>query len=131
MEILVVIATYNERENTRTLVSSVLELRDDIRVVVIDDSSPDGTGDVADELARTTGRVDVIHRPRKMGLGSALLAGLQHGLNRKSDLVATMDADHSHAPKYLPDMIELAEQYPMVIGSRYISGGGEIGRAHG
>lgn len=126
MKILVVIATYNERENIGSLIPNVLALRDDIEVLIIDDSSPDGTGELADELARKTGRVEVIHRPGKLGLGTALKMGMARAVERKADLMATMDADHSHAPKYLPQLIERIESAKggIVVGSRYVPGGG-------
>lgn len=126
MNISVVIATYNERENIQSLVPKVLRLRDDIRVLIVDDSSPDGTGEMAEELARRTGRVKVIHRNKKKGLGSALRIGLKEALRSEAELAATMDADHSHAPEHLPQMIELATKYDIVVGSRYVSGGGVV-----
>lgn len=124
MNIHVVIATYNERENIATLIPKVLSLREDITVLIIDDSSPDGTGELADEFSRDTGRVEVIHRREKLGLGTALKTGLKHAKDNGADLVATMDADHSHAPEYLPNMIDLAGEASLVVGSRYVAGGG-------
>lgn len=126
MKILVVIATYDERENIGSLIPNVLALREDIEVLVIDDASPDGTGELAEELAGKTGRVEVIHREGKLGLGTALKMGLLHAVKKKADLVATMDADHSHAPKYLPQLIDRMEKTKagIVLGSRYVAGGG-------
>lgn len=124
MKIYVVIATYNERENIETLVPNVLALRDDMRVVIVDDASPDGTGESAEKLAAQSDRVDVIHRTGKLGLGAALKAGMKYAVAHGAEIVATMDADHSHAPEYLPGMIELTEGYAIVVGSRYIPGGG-------
>lgn len=126
MKISVVIATYNERENIQSLVPKVLSLREEIRVLIVDDSSPDGTGKVAEELAERTRRVKVIHRKKKMGLGSALKIGLEEALRDGAELVATMDADHSHAPEHLPQMLELAGKYDIVVGSRYVKGGGVV-----
>jgi dolichol-phosphate mannosyltransferase len=124
MKIIAVIATYNERENLGTLIPKVLALRDDIEVLVVDDASPDGTGEVAEELKVKTGRVDVIHRSGKMGLGLALKAGLEEAIKKGADNVVTMDADHSHAPEHLPAMLEQAKNFPVVVGSRYVPGGG-------
>lgn len=126
MNISVVIATYNERENIRSLVPKVLSLREDIKVLIVDDSSPDGTGKIAEELAEKTGRVKVIHRDKKRGLGSALRIGLEKTLGDGADLVATMDADHSHAPEHILQMIELSTNYDIIVGSRYVEGGGVV-----
>ena len=126
MKILVVIPTYNERENLSRLVPQVLDLDPELHVLVVDDASPDGTGELADELARTTGRVHALHRPGKLGLGSAYVEGFRWALgNTDARFIFEMDADFSHDPQYLPEMIRVAEEEEadLVIGSRYLGGG--------
>ena len=122
----VIVPTYNERENIEPLVRQLLELPVGVRVIVVDDNSPDGTGELADELAAESGgRVAVIHRPGKLGLGTAYIAGFRRAMEEGADYVITMDADFSHNPRYIPAMVEKAEQgYDLVIGSRYVPGGG-------
>jgi dolichol-phosphate mannosyltransferase len=122
----IVLPTYNERENIPDLIGMLLELPGEIRVVVVDDNSPDGTGQIADELAEAhPGRVYAIHRAAKLGLGTAYLAGFEFALGKDAARVMTMDADFSHHPRYIPAMIEASEaQYDLVIGSRYVPGGG-------
>jgi dolichol-phosphate mannosyltransferase len=124
MKSIVVVPTYNERENLETLIRSVREQPRDIDVLVVDDNSPDGTGALADELAsRDPQHVFVLHRNCKEGLGPAYLAGFQHVLaNMDHDLILQMDADLSHDPVYLPKFIEAAESYDLVLGSRYLRG---------
>jgi len=124
MRALVIIATYNEGGNIESLADKILKLPHSLDVLVVDDNSPDGTGKIADRLAEKTGRVFVIHRPEKLGLGNALRAGMVWAVERGYEIACTMDADHSHAPKYLPDMIEIAKSADVVIGSRYVPGGG-------
>jgi len=125
VRVLVVIPTYNERENLGSLVPQVLALDPGIGILVVDDSSPDGTGDLAQELAASTGRVHVLRRPGKLGLGSAYVAGFRWALeNSEAEFVCEMDADFSHDPKYLPEMLRVAEEEKadLVIGSRYLDG---------
>jgi dolichol-phosphate mannosyltransferase len=124
MKTIVVVPTYNERENIENFVSQVLALPENIDVLVVDDNSPDGTGVLADELtARFPGRVFVLHRERKEGLGPAYLAGFQHVLGKMNhDLIVQMDADLSHDPAYLPAFMKAAETYDLVLGSRYVKG---------
>jgi len=120
----VVIPTFNERENLPILVSQLMQLPA-VRVLVVDDDSPDGTGQVADGLAATfTGRVEVLHRTGRRGLGSAYIEGMQRALTTDTDLVAQMDADLSHDVRYLPDLIAASATADLVIGSRYVAGGG-------
>ncbi len=123
----VVLPTYNERENLEPVVSGVraaLEpVAPDHRILVVDDSSPDGTGDLADELAARDRAVQVLHRPRKQGLGQAYIAGFALALAQGAALVVEMDADLSHDPAHLPAMIEAARDADLVIGSRYVVGG--------
>ncbi len=125
-ETIVIIPTYNEADNINDLVSQLLALPNDIGVLIVDDNSPDGTGDIANEWAvEFPGKVHVIHRPGKMGLGTAYIAGFNMALetlNAKN--IMTMDADFSHNPRYVPSMIDLSASKDMVIGSRYVPGGG-------
>ena len=122
MNVTVVIPTYNERDNLPVLVPDVLS-RGDYRVLVVDDASPDGTGDVADALAREhRGRVEVLHRRGRRGLGLSYVDAFRRVLASDADLVCHMDADLSHAPSYLPALVSAAETFDMVIGSRYLHG---------
>lgn len=119
---LVIIPTYNERDNLPGLVPLVLEQDDRLDVLIIDDGSPDGTGAVADEMAAGNGRVHVIHRAGKLGLGTAYLAGFRWGLDRGYAWLLQMDADFSHDPAHLPQFMEALERYELVLGSRYLEG---------
>jgi dolichol-phosphate mannosyltransferase len=122
MNAAVVVATYNERDNLGELVPAILQYPD-YRVIVVDDNSPDGTGEVADELAaRFSGKVTVIHRTAARGLGRSLVAGLRRALEGTADLIFQMDADLSHDPKYLPAMAHAAAGADLVLGSRYLHG---------
>jgi dolichol-phosphate mannosyltransferase len=121
---LVVVATYNERENIRALAEAILELAaPGLDILIVDDNSPDGTGTIADELAATRPEVKVLHRERKLGLGSAHCAGIEHARRGGYDYVVTMDADFSHDPKYLPPLLEGMGEKDVMIGSRYVAGG--------
>jgi dolichol-phosphate mannosyltransferase len=119
---LVIIPTYNERENLPRLVPSVLAQDDRLEILIVDDGSPDGTGQVADEIARESSRVHVLHRPGKLGLGTAYLTGFKWGLERDYDAFFEMDADFSHDPAHLPAFIEAIEHSDVVLGSRYLHG---------
>src|SRR5262249_53750719 len=123
VKVLVIIPTYNERENLPMLIEQVLAL-EGFHVMVVDDQSPDGTGAVADELAaRDPDRVSVLHRTGKRGLGRSYIDALQIARGGDADLICQMDADLSHDPKYLPDMVAAAANgADMVIGSRYLHG---------
>ncbi|NOZ30145.1 MAG: polyprenol monophosphomannose synthase [Chloroflexi bacterium] len=121
--IAVIVPTYNERENLPDLVERILAVPLDIQVIVIDDNSPDGTGQIADQLAVETQRVSVIHRPRKQGLGTAYAAGFQRALGLGAERILTMDADFSHDPRYIPALVECTETCDLAIGSRYVPGG--------
>lgn len=124
MRILIILPTYNEKENLEKLTGEILVLPNDIDILVVDDNSPDGTGKIADDLAAKDKRVKIIHRQGKLGLGTAYYTGFQYGFKNKYDLMMTMDCDFSHPPKYLPTIIKAAGNNDMVIGSRYIKGGG-------
>jgi len=124
-ETLIVVPTYNESENLRPLVEQVLALPPAPDVLVVDDGSPDGTGDLAEDLRRETGgRVLVHHRARKLGLGTAYVEGFELGLGRDYRYLMQMDADFSHDPAYVAPMIDLLRKADLVIGSRYAEGGG-------
>jgi dolichol-phosphate mannosyltransferase len=121
----VVVPTYNEAENIPNLVSDILALDPPLNVIVVDDNSPDGTGELADALsAGNPGRVYVIHRPAKLGLGTAHIAGFKQALSQGSEHVLSMDADFSHHPRYIPAMLARSQDTDLVIGSRYVKGGG-------
>jgi dolichol-phosphate mannosyltransferase len=119
---LVVLPTYNERVNLPLIVPQVLEQDARFDVLIVDDNSPDGTGRLADELAAGNPRVQVMHREEKAGLGKAYLAGFRWALDRGYDFVFEMDADFSHDPKFLPQLLSAAENADLVIGSRYKAG---------
>ena len=124
-KIMVVIPTYNEASNLPTLIGELLALGAlDLDVLIVDDNSPDGTGQVADDLAeRYPDRVHVLHRPGKLGLGTAYVTGFGYALEHGSDLIIQMDADFSHSPAYIPQFVDAIEGYDVVVGSRYVSGG--------
>lgn len=121
----VIVPTYNEKENLEPLVQHLLAQPLDLGVIVVDDNSPDGTGEIADRLAAEhPGRVDVVHRAGKLGLGTAYIAGFHHALQDSATYVVTMDADFSHPPEKIPELVAKAETgYDLVIGSRYVPGG--------
>lgn len=119
-----VIPTYQERENISLLLPQVLEARDDILVLVVDDASPDGTADAVRELAATEPRVRLIVRGAKMGLGGALVEGFRYAFDAGVPLVLTMDADFSHSPSVIPALLDAMEGASLAIGSRYVPGGG-------
>ena len=121
----VCLPTYDERENLEPMIRALAEvLEPDDRVLVIDDSSPDGTGEIADRLAAELGWVDVLHRPRKEGLGRAYLDGFRRALDDGAELVLEVDCDFSHDPADVPRLIAAAADADLVLGSRYVEGGG-------
>ncbi|MFL5972097.1 MAG: polyprenol monophosphomannose synthase [Gaiellaceae bacterium] len=123
--LVVCLPTYNERENLEAMVSALGDvLPGDGRILVIDDNSPDGTGVIADRLAAERDDVDVLHRPRKEGLGPAYLDGFRRALTSGADLVVEMDCDFSHDPNDVPRLVAAAEDADVVLGSRYVPGGG-------
>jgi len=120
----VCLPTYNERENLEPMVTALLErLEPDDRVLVIDDGSPDGTGELADRLAAEHDRVGVLHRREKQGLGPAYLAGFRRALAERAELILEVDCDFSHNPDDVPRLIAAAAEADLVLGSRYVSGG--------
>ncbi len=124
-DVWVILPTYNEVENLERIVGAVLaRLPGSRRVLVVDDNSPDGTGEIADRLAAADESVDVLHRERKEGLGPAYLAGFRVALDGGAQRIIEMDADFSHDPSYLPALISATEDADLAIGSRYVPGGG-------
>lgn len=128
MRLVVCVPTYDERENLEAMVRRLgaVFVREglDARVLVVDDASPDGTGELADRLAGELGHVDVLHRERKEGLGPAYVAGFGRALEAGAELVASMDCDFSHDPADLPRLVAAAERAGVGLGSRYVAGGG-------
>ncbi len=123
MKIALIIPTYNEAENIGKLIHALKSLKIDLKIIVVDDASPDGTGKIVSSFSE----VVLISRKSKLGLGSAYKAGFKHAFSHGYDVVATMDADLSHNPKFLPKMVTKIKDYDMVIGSRYVPGGDIIG----
>lgn len=122
MKAMVMLPTYNEKDNIEKIVPLILAAGD-IRIVIVDDNSPDGTGEIADRLAtENPGKIHVIHRQEK-GRGTAGIAGFRHALEQDVDCIIEMDADLAHDPKYLPQFLEKIEDYDVVIGSRLVKGG--------
>jgi dolichol-phosphate mannosyltransferase len=119
---LVIIPTYNERNNVERLLQAVMGVDERIEVLIVDDNSPDGTGELADKIAASNPRVHVMHRKGKLGLGSAYRDGFRYALECDYEIVFEMDADFSHDPRYLPDFLEAIKDNDLVLGSRYISG---------
>jgi dolichol-phosphate mannosyltransferase len=119
---LVIVPTYNELDNIERLVASVLEKDPRLEMLIVDDASPDGTGEVADRLAAVNTRVHVLHRAGKLGLGTAYIAGFRWALERGYDLIFEMDADFSHDPAHLPEFLSAIQDADVVLGSRYRQG---------
>jgi dolichol-phosphate mannosyltransferase len=120
---LAIVPTYNERANLPVLVAGLMA-HDGVRVMVVDDASPDGTGEVAEALARQhPGRIEVLHRTGRRGLGRSYIDGIRRAIAQPVDVVAQMDADLSHDPRHLPDLVAATESADIVIGSRYVPGG--------
>lgn len=122
MKSLVIIPTFDEADNIRELVPRVLEQDPGIEILVVDDNSTDGTGEIVDELRRAEPRLHILHRPRKMGLGTAYVAGFRYALEHDYALVFEMDADFSHDPDSIPAFLEAIEDADLVVGSRYLNG---------
>jgi dolichol-phosphate mannosyltransferase len=121
--VLVVLPTYNERDNLKAIVERILEALPSARLWIVDDNSPDGTGALADEIAATHERVEAFHRPSKMGLGTAYAESFERAKRQGYDYVIEMDADFSHDPALLPELLAQAQQADLVLGSRYVPGG--------
>jgi dolichol-phosphate mannosyltransferase len=120
-----ILPTYNEAPNIEGIVRAVRDkLPAERQILIVDDSSPDGTGEIADRIAAEHADVEVLHRPRKEGLGPAYIAGFHRALDADAQLILEMDADFSHDPAYLPRLLEAARNADLVIGSRYVAGGG-------
>jgi dolichol-phosphate mannosyltransferase len=124
--VLVALATYNERDNLAPLVREIRAVLPAAHVLITDDNSPDGTGKLADEMAAADPQVHVQHRTGKLGLGTAILAGMRYAMEHGYDHVTSMDADYSHHPRYLPALVAGMRRNDVMIGSRYIPGGGTV-----
>ena len=120
--VLVVIPTYNEATNLLQLIPQVLAQDPRLEVLIVDDNSPDGTGGMADEIARASPRVHTLHREGKLGLGTAYITGFKWAMERSYDFIFEMDADFSHDPRHLPDFLTAIEDADLVLGSRYLQG---------
>ncbi len=127
MKPLIVTPTYNEADNINRLFEGIFSVAPDIHVLVVDDNSPDGTGDIVDARAASDPRVHALHREGKLGLGTAYIAGFKWALERDYTHIFEMDADLSHQPKYLPEFLKKAEDHDLVLGSRALPGGGTEG----
>ena len=119
---LVIVPTYNERENIERLIERVLEQDERLEMLIVDDGSPDGTGALVDDIVAASPRVHILHRPKKMGLGTAYLAGFKWALEGEYAYVLEMDADFSHDPIHLPQFLAAVENADLVVGSRYLQG---------
>ena len=124
---LIILPTYNERENIPLLVQEIWTQIPQAHILVVDDNSPDGTGEVADQIAKKDSRLGVLHREKKEGYGKAYLHAFHHAFPLKPYRIVTMDCDFSHPPRHLPDMIKLSQHADLVLGCRYCSGGGVKG----
>ncbi|HIK92185.1 MAG TPA: polyprenol monophosphomannose synthase [Planctomycetes bacterium] len=125
--LLITVCTYNEVQNIRLLIPELRSAAPHADILVIDDNSPDGTGEAVTEIAATDPHVSLLHRPAKMGLGSAALAGFRHAIENDYQQLLNLDADFSHSPRYIPDLLKTAETCDVAIGSRYVDGGGVVG----
>lgn len=121
-KILVVIPTYNEANNVRNIAEAIKSINIDATILFIDDNSVDGTGAILDDIAKNDSAVRVMHRPSRMGLGTAYTAGFTYALKQGFKFIAEMDADGQHDPRYLKDLVRLCDEYDLVIGSRYKGG---------
>jgi dolichol-phosphate mannosyltransferase len=123
---LVILPTYDEAENVLPLARAILQVDPELEILVVDDNSPDGTGDLVAAEGRREPRLHLLRRPGKLGLGSAYLAGFRHALERGYDRILTMDCDGSHHPRHLPAILASMADHDVVIGSRYVPGGGIV-----
>jgi dolichol-phosphate mannosyltransferase len=124
--LLFTLATYNEAENLAPLIAALHQVAEHADILVIDDNSPDGTGRLADELAATDSRIHVLHRPGKLGLGTATLAAMRFAMENSYDFMLNVDADFSHPPRYIPALLAGMSHHDVMIGSRYVPGGGTV-----
>jgi dolichol-phosphate mannosyltransferase len=128
LNIVVVIPTYNERESIESLIREVLSLSLELNILVVDDNSPDGTGAIVSKLAEESPKVKLLTRKKRKGRGSAGVDGFKKGLEMGADLVIEMDADFSHHPRHIPDLVANANNYKVVLGSRFVAGGADRDR---
>ena len=128
MQALVVIPTYNERENIKNLINQILNLNSDISILVVDDDSPDGTGKIVDEISKQESRLSILHRVDKKGRGAAGIAGFKYAIKQNAEYIIEMDADFSHSPEYIPLFLKEIKDCDVVVGSRMIKGGRIVGR---
>ena len=129
MKTYVVIPTYNESENIEELLRSILKLDlEDIRILVVDDNSPDGTGNIVEDLSRNNDRVILLRRYKRKGRGSAGIDGFKYALQHGADYIIEMDGDFSHDPKYIPKFLQAIKNHDVVLGSRFIKGGKDLER---
>ena len=126
-KLLISLATFNEAGNLRPLVETIRQFAPSCSILVIDDNSPDGTGRIADELRATLPEIHVIHRPGKLGLGTATLAAMRFAIENQFEFLLNLDADFSHPPRFIPALLEGMADHDVMIGSRYVSGGGVEG----
>lgn len=130
MKTFVVIPTYNEKENIRKLINAIINLKmDNIQILVVDDNSPDGTWKIIQDISRKNKSVHLLHRKEKRGRGSAGVDGFKYALARDADYILEMDADFSHDPKYIPELIDYMKDADLVLGSRSVKGGQDVGRS--
>lgn len=124
--VLVNVATYNERENVSRLIEEIHQFVPQAHILIVDDNSPDGTGKQVDEIAARDARVHALHRSGKLGLGTAILAGMRYAMEHDYDLMVNMDADFSHPPRFIPTLLDCMKDRDVMIGSRYVAGGGSV-----
>ncbi|MEO2015607.1 MAG: polyprenol monophosphomannose synthase [Fuerstiella sp.] len=125
--LLITVCTYNELQNIRLLIPELRSVAPHADILVVDDNSPDGTGEAVAVMATSDPHVRLLHRPAKMGLGGASLAGFRHAIENDYDQLLNLDADFSHNPRYIPDLLKTAKTCDVAIGSRYVDGGGVVG----
>lgn len=131
MKTLITLCTYNEKENLQELIPVLRQIVPEADILVIDDNSPDGTSDFVRELGKSDAHVLLLHRPGKLGLGTATLAGFMYGIEHQYDFLVNLDADFSHNPRYIPELIASMAGCDVAIASRYMPGGGVVGWTRG
>lgn len=122
MNAIIVIPTYNEKDNIKRIIEAIFVVKNDIDILVVDDNSPDGTGQLVRDMMSTNNRIHILEREGKMGLGTAYVAGFKFALENNYDFVMEMDADFSHDPKEIPNFLDMIKDNDLVLGSRYIKG---------